>query len=304
MQRGRAPGRPDQPLAPLGCERADGRGKIESAAPKRRLRRQMQATPEQSSGSEEAAERDRLPTSRGIIAEWTVTVLLLLFATTTLVQAFVIPTGSMEDSLLIGDHVLVDKLAYAPSGAISQYLLPYQEVERGDIIVFRYPMDLEQTFVKRVVGMPGDRIRIVDKQLWINGRQVSEPYVEHKTDFVDSYRDNFPSTPTTLHISDRALRMLDEHVQDGDVVVPQGNYFALGDNRDQSLDSRYWGFVPRENIVGKPLMIYWSYDAPTRQLQRPGVTLEHLGDLALNFFSKTRWKRTFKLIRGYEWAGS
>src|SRR3982751_6532025 len=119
---------------------------------------------------------------RGAIAEWTVTILLLLFGTTTLIQAFVIPTGSMEDTLLIGDHLLVDKLAYAPAGAISKYLLPYQAVKRGDIIVFRYPMDIKQTFVKRAVGVPGDRIRVVDKQLYVNGVKLDEhAYVYHKT---------------------------------------------------------------------------------------------------------------------------
>src|SRR3954452_5195290 len=106
---------------------------------------------------------------RGTIAEWTVTVLLLLFGTTTLVQAFVIPTGSMENNLLVGDHLLVDKLAYAPSGAVSRYLLPYEDVKRGDIIVFRYPVDIKQTFVKRVIGVPDDRIRIKNKQLIRNG---------------------------------------------------------------------------------------------------------------------------------------
>ena len=241
---------------------------------------------------------------RGIIAEWTVTILLLLFGTTTLVQAFVIPTGSMEDSLLIGDHLLVDKLAFAPHGTIGQYLLPYQDVKRGDVIVFRYPMDLSQTFVKRVVGVPGDRIRMVDKQMWLNGRAISEPYVVHKSDYIDAYRDNFPGVAPPVQIYEPALRMLRDHVQGGELVVPDGNYFAMGDNRDQSLDSRYWGFVPRENIVGKPLIIYWSYDAPTRHLQDPGISLEHLRDLGLNFFSKTRWGRTFKLIRGYEWEGN
>src|SRR5258706_12060102 len=107
---------------------------------------------------------------RGTIAEWTITILLLLFGTTTLVQAFVIPTGSMEDTLLIGDHLLVDKLAYAPGGAISSRLLPYSEVKRGDIIVFRYPVDIRQTFVKRAIGIPGDRIRLVNKQLFLNGK--------------------------------------------------------------------------------------------------------------------------------------
>ena len=241
---------------------------------------------------------------RGIIAEWTVTILLLLFGTTTLVQAFVIPTGSMEDSLLIGDHLLVDKLAYAPHGVVGQYLLPYQEVERGDVIVFRYPMDLNQTFVKRVVGVPGDRIRMADKELWLNGGKAVEPYVVHKSEYIDGYRDNFPGVPPPVQLYEPALRMLRNNVQGGELVVPEGNYFAMGDNRDQSLDSRYWGFVPRGHIIGKPLIIYWSYDAPTVHLQDPGISLDHLRDLAMNFFSKTRWTRTFKLIRGYEWEGS
>lgn len=249
----------------------------------------------------EGASREEVPEpARGVVAEWTVTILLLLFGTTTLVQAFVIPTGSMEGSLLIGDHLLVDKLTFAPPGVISQFLLPYQDVERGDIVVFRYPIDLNQTFVKRVVGVPGDRLRVVDKQLWVNGKQSEEPYVIFKSDYVDSYRDNFPSVPTSMQIYEPAMRMLRENVVDGELVVPEGMYFAMGDNRDQSLDSRYWGFVPRDHIVGKPLIIYWSYDAPTSHLQDPGVSLEHLKDLALNFITKTRWRRTFKLIRGYD----
>src|SRR5207344_2750616 len=120
---------------------------------------------------------------RGVIAEWTVTILLLLFGTATLVQAYVIPTGSMEDTLLIGDHLLVDKLAYAPSGPISKYLLPYEEVKRGDIIVFRYPVDIKQTFVKRVIGVPGDRLRVENKQLIRNGERIQEPYKFHKTEY-------------------------------------------------------------------------------------------------------------------------
>ena len=135
------------------------------------------------------------PAPRGFIAEWTVTIILLLFGTTTLVQAFVIPTGSMEDTLLIGDHLLVDKLAYAPAGPVSKYVLPYSQIKRGDIIVFRYPVDITQTFVKRAIGLPGDRIRLVNKQLILNGAAVREPYVYHKTDYIDSYRDNFPSDP-------------------------------------------------------------------------------------------------------------
>ena len=246
----------------------------------------------------ESTARKKPEPQRGTIAEWTVTILLLLFGTTTLVQAFVIPTGSMEDTLLIGDHLLVDKLSYAPGGPISKYILPYCEVKRGDIIVFRYPMDIKQTFVKRVVGVPGDRIRIEKKQLWLNGKLAKEPYTYHKLDYFDSYRDNFPAEPN-VRLPDAAQSMLEKNVVNGEVVVPPDHYFAMGDNRDSSLDSRYWGFVPRENIIGKPLIIYWSYDAPTDRLASPDIGLDHIKDLALNFFSKTRWKRTFQLIRGY-----
>jgi signal peptidase I len=235
---------------------------------------------------------------RGTIAEWTVTILLLLFGTTTLVQAFVIPTGSMEDTLLIGDHLLVDKLAYSPAGLLSKYLLPFEKVKRGDIIVFRYPIDIKQTFVKRAIGVPGDRIRIENKQVFVNGVKLNEPYKYHKTEYIDSYRDNFPGEPNA-QIYPPAEQMLREHVKNGEVIVPDNCYFAMGDNRDSSLDSRYWGFVPRDNIIGKPLIIYWSYDAPTDQLANPSIGIDHIKDVVLHFFSKTRWKRTFMLIRGY-----
>jgi signal peptidase I len=235
---------------------------------------------------------------RSFLAEWTVTFILLLFGTTSLVQAFVIPTGSMEDTLMIGDHLLVDKLAYAPAGPISKYVIPYTDVKRGDIIVFRYPVDIQQTFVKRCIGVPGDRIRLVNKQLILNGRPVNEPYVYHKTEYIDSYRDNFPSDPN-VHVADFAQDMLMNHVLSGEVVVPPGSYFAMGDNRDSSLDSRYWGFVPRANIIGKPLIIYWSYDAPTEALSRPMMSIDHLLDLVQHFPTKTRWLRTFRLIHGY-----
>jgi signal peptidase I len=235
---------------------------------------------------------------RGFIAEWTVTIILLLFGTTTLVQAFVIPTGSMEDTLLIGDHLLVDKLAYAPPGPASRFILPYSDIKRGDIIVFRYPVDIRQTFVKRVIGVPGDRIKLVNKKLILNGVAKDEPYVYHKTEYIDSYRDNFPGEPN-VHVSEAAQAMLEKHLKNGEVVVPQGGYFAMGDNRDSSLDSRYWGFVPRENVIGKPLIIYWSYDAPTEALANPTIGIDHLIDLVQHFPTKTRWRRTFRLIHGY-----
>ena len=235
---------------------------------------------------------------RGFVAEWTITIVLLLFGTTNLVQAFVIPTGSMEDTLLIGDHLLVDKLAYAPSGPVSKFVLPYSEPKRGDIIVFRYPVDIKQTFVKRCIGVPGDHIRLENKNLVLNGHPVNEPYVYHKSELIDSYRDNFPAEPNT-YMADPAHDMLSNHVVNGEVVVPAGYYFAMGDNRDSSLDSRYWGFVPRGNIIGKPVIIYWSYDASTEALSKPMMSLDHLLDLVQHFPSKTRWRRTLRLVRGY-----
>jgi len=239
-----------------------------------------------------------VPVHRGFIAEWTVTIVLLLFGTTSLVQAFVIPTGSMEDTLLIGDHLLVDKLAYSPSGPLSKHILPYTELKRGDIIVFRYPVDIKQTFVKRCIGLPGDRIQLVNKQLILNGKAVHEPYVYHKTQYIESYRDNFPNEPN-FHVETAAQDMLLNHVRNGEVVVPPNCYFAMGDNRDSSLDSRYWGFVPRANVIGKPLIIYWSYDAPTAAFTGPTLGWRHLLDLAEHFPSKTRWSRTLRLIHGY-----
>jgi signal peptidase I len=235
---------------------------------------------------------------RGFIAEWTVTIILLLFGTTTLVQAFVIPSASMEDSLLIGDHVLVDKLTYSPAGAISKHLLPYRDVRRGDIIVFRYPLDIREDYVKRAIGVPGDHIRLVNKQVILNGKPINEPYVVHKTAYLDSYRDNFPTQPNAP-LPPSAMDMLEHHVENGEVVVPQGYVFAMGDNRDNSSDSRYWGFVPRENIVGTPLIIYWSFEAPTEDLTNPNIGFDHVVDVVAHFFTKTRWSRTFKLIRGY-----
>ena len=235
---------------------------------------------------------------RGFIAEWTVTIVFLLFATTTLVQAFVIPSASMESSLLIGDHVLVDKLVYSPSGPASRHLLPYRDVRRGDIIVFRYPVDISQTFVKRAIGLPGDRIRLSNKQVILNGKAIEEPYVYHKTAYIDSYRDNFPDDPN-VPVSDSAHDMLVNHVANGEVVVPPGYYFAMGDNRDSSLDSRYWGFVPRGNIIGKPLIVYWSYEASTEDLSSPGVSGRHVLDMLTHFPTKTRWQRTLRLIHGY-----
>ncbi len=236
--------------------------------------------------------------TRDFIHEWSLNILILLFGTTTLVQAFIVPTPSMDTTVMVGDHLLVDKLSYSPPGSISRFFLPYTEPKRGDIIVFRYPIDISQNYVKRVMGVPGDHIRLVNKVVYLNGKPLlNEPYAQHVGPYPDPYRDNFPTEPDGP-VYDRAKQMLAEHVVNGELVVPPDSYFAMGDNRDNSLDSRYWGFVPRENIIGKPLLIFWSYDAPTADLV--GYSANHFIDLAKNFFVKTRWNRELKLVRGVD----
>jgi signal peptidase I len=241
---------------------------------------------------------------RNFIYEWSLNILILLFGTTTLVQAFIVPTPSMDTTVMVGDHMLVDKLAYAPAGSF-HWLLPYTEPKRGDIIVFRYPVDINQNYVKRVIGVPGDHIRIQDRKVSVNGKVLNEPYIHHINPNLMDYWDNFPGEPPRPLYKgwDRGAEMLERadkmltHVVNGELVVPEGCFFAMGDNRDNSLDSRFWGFVPRENIIGKPAIIFWSYDAETSDLI--GYSTSHFIDLAKNFFSKTRWNRQFKLVRGY-----
>ena len=233
---------------------------------------------------------------RRVIAEWATVLVVYLFLSTCVVQGYVIPTPSMENTLLIGDHLWVDKLAYAPGGDFFGKLLPYQDVKHGDIIVFRYPLNLEETYVKRVIGLPGDRIHIENKQLIRNGSPVDEPYKVHKTAYVIPVRDHFPDqVPNDGSLRPEAINMLRDCVRDGVLVVPPGRYFVMGDNRDLSDDSRFWGFVPRENIIGKPWVIYWSYDAPTDRLLE--FRLEHFADVALHFFYKTRWERSFQVVK-------
>ena len=231
------------------------------------------------------------------LAEWVFNFIILIFATSMVAQPEVIPTSSMEDNLLIGDHVIVDRLAYSPGGSVFQRLLPYETVRRGDIIVFRYPLNIREDYVKRVIGVPGDRIHLVNKQVFLNGKKLDEPYKVHKTHYINAYRDNFPTGSADFSLPPAAMDMLENHVVNGEVVVPPGHYFAMGDNRDNSADSRYWGFVPAENIKGKPVIIYWSYDASTQDLV--DFTTFHFIDLAQHFFSKTRWRRTLMLIHGY-----
>ena len=231
--------------------------------------------------------------ARKLVQEWAVTLLMFLFVTTTLVQAYVVPTGSMEGNILVGDHMLVDKVGFENGGNNwSSYVLPHREVKRGDIIAFRYPEDVRQTFVKRVIGLPGDRIRLENKHVIRNGQKLNEPYARFSSSSIDDYRDNFPTAPDFSTLGG-GRKMFASNVQDGEVIVPSDTLFVLGDNRDNSLDSRYWGFVPSNYLVGKPLVIYWSFDAPTSDYVE--WNLRHVEDVALHFFTKTRWDRTLKM---------
>jgi signal peptidase I len=234
---------------------------------------------------------------RSFVAEWAMTLIVFLFATTTMVQAYVVPTGSMESTVMIGDHMLVDRVAYSNPGSWGSRLLPYREVQRGDIVCFHYPEDIRQIYVKRVIGIPGDRIHMEDKQVVRNGQRLREPYTQHIDPRIDSYRDNFPQAPE-WNTTSRARDMLANHVVNGELLVPPGTLFVMGDNRENSLDSRYWGLVPRSYVVGKPVMVYWSYDAPTSDLT--GWSLDHIFDVATHFFTKTRWNRTFRVPRAQQ----
>lgn len=245
-----------------------------------------------------AVERKK-STARDYFESLVVTVILALFGTTFVIQAFKIPSSSMEDSLLIGDHLMVDKLAYAPPTRWMAGVLPYHDIRRGDIVVFKYPINPATHFVKRVIGLPGDRIRIVRRQVIVNGRMLDEGYKVHKTGTIEDYRDNFPG-PLLGPVLPQWAEDLPSHVKDGWLVVPEGHYFVMGDNRDFSSDSRYWGWVPRENILGKPLVIYWSLESTSKDYQSTGVVDRVVGvfEILIDFPRRTRWSRMFRIIHG------
>jgi signal peptidase I len=228
----------------------------------------------------------------------TSTVIIAVFVITFLLQAFTIPSVSMEDTLLIGDYLLVDKLSYADSSFAG--IIPYRPVQRGDIVVFLYPVNPAQHFVKRVMGIPGDRIRIERKRLFVNDVPLVEDYVRLKGIFPESYPDDFPQRDLIpAQVNANWWLQMPRFIQRGELVVPPGVYFVLGDNRDRSLDSRYWGFVPQQNILGQPLFIYWSVRNTEGDLTPAGT----LGDKIYHFaFAVThmsqvvRWDRTMRRV--------
>jgi signal peptidase I len=212
-----------------------------------------------------------------------VAVILALFIRTFVVQAFKIPTGSMETNLLIGDHLLVNKVIYSPSAIpFEDLVLAKKPVQRGHVVVFKFPEDPSRDFIKRVIGLPGETVEIRDKTVFINGRALVEPYV------------HFLEPPLRRDDPEYGLRT--EGVRDnwGPEVVPPGHLFVLGDNRDNSRDSRFWGTLPRDQVKGRALLVYWSYEASREEYHRTGF--DWLRD-TLSAFGKTRWSRFFHLIR-------
>lgn len=230
----------------------------------------------------------------------TITVVIAVFVITFIVQAFQIPSESMENTLLIGDYLLVDKVHYG-SGGLWGHILPYSAIQRGDIIVFRYPVHPSQHFVKRVIGVPGDHVRLVNKRVFVNGQALNEKYVLYKSALSDVYRDDFPAMNyLSANVEARWWLEMRGMVHNGELVVPPGQYFVMGDNRDESLDSRYWGFVPRQNIIGRPLVIYWSIRSPEEvylMSDSPGDKLSRFAYVLTHIFRQTRWQRTFRLVK-------
>ena len=203
-------------------------------------------------------------------------VILALFFRTFVVEAFKIPSSSMEDNLLIGDHILVNKFAYAPTKwAWENKFLPIHQLKRTDVFVFKYPEDPTRNFIKRVIGLGGETVEIRNKQVFINDKPISEPYKIHKPEFFGLTAEDF-----------------------GPVKVPMGYYFAMGDNRDNSKDSRAWGFVPRDYTKGRAFIIYWSFEGPQNiGAVSAGERVRDLVNVVVNFIPDTRWKRFFKIIR-------
>ena len=224
---------------------------------------------------EEAGPTWKKSVAREYFESIVIAVVLALFVRTFVVQTFKIPSGSMIDTLLIGDHILVNKFALARHPQGLQPLLPYAAISHADIVVFKYPVEPDKDYIKRVIGLPGDRIALRDGTLYRNGEPVEEPYVYFESEEAE-----------------RAYK----RERFAEYAVSEGNYFMMGDNRTNSSDSRRWGAVPRDHIKGRALIVYWSFDGPPGEPQGLGQQLKVLGEVVIHFFSRTRWIRTFMLV--------
>jgi signal peptidase I len=241
---------------------------------------------EQAKATTQSESTYRKSTVREYFESIVIAVILALFVRTFVVQAFKIPTGSMENNLLIGDHLLVNKFAMGPTTtSLEHALLPVENIKRGDVLVFKYPVEPDRDFIKRVIGLPGETLELREKKVYINGKPLDEPYVH----FLQA-----PSAGGELS----EVTSSDVRERYGPVTVPPNQYFMMGDNRDNSQDSRYWGFMPRENVKGKALVIYWSYESDREDYldESTGATLKGLVSVFAHFFTRTRWDRMFHQI--------
>jgi len=228
-----------------------------------------------------------------------------LFIITFVLQAFEIPSSSMENTLLIGDHVFVNREQFAQPTRWMGPLMPYRDIHDGDIFVFLSPSEQGLFVVKRVMGIPGDRIHLRDGVVYRNGQKLNEPYVSDKpapeSENSRYYRENFPAVPASdrYNVTEDWQAELPKHIEGIDFVVPPGSYFAMGDNRNASYDSRFWGLIPKTNVIGRPMFIYWSFITPPNQYQMRswGDRLGFIAHIIIHFFDETRWSRTFRLVR-------
>ena len=229
----------------------------------------------------------RKSTIREYFESIVIAVILALFIRTFVVQAFKIPTGSMENNLLIGDHLLVNKFVFAPTEtSLERTIFPIGTIHRADVVVFKYPEDPERDFIKRVIGLPGETVELREKRIYINGKPLDEPYAHYLQPAAED---------SALH----EVTSSDVRERYGPVTVPMNQYFVMGDNRDNSQDSRYWGFLPRENVKGKALLIYWSYEAEREDYEEEGAGafVKDLASVFTHFFTRTRWDRMLHQIR-------
>jgi signal peptidase I len=262
-----------------------------------------QAAPVAEHRAEAARTQERAHTSaREYIESLLVTVILALFGTTFVVQAFKIPSQSMEPTLLVGDHLLVNKFIFGGRDSWYEKVLPYRPIRRGDIIVFKFPFQDHPHYVKRVIGVPGDRIKIVDQQVYRNGQKLTEAYAYHDSAApYDPFLYNFPPASKDELISSMQPEWADQifkYIQNGEIIVPPGNYFAMGDNRDHSWDSRYWGFVSRDAIMGGPVVIYWSVQSSEEDYSEHsfGSGLVSILRTFIEIPTRTRWNRMLRTV--------
>jgi signal peptidase I len=254
----------------------------------------------------EATQQDQTETPLESLASICTVLAIGLFVMTFIFQNFEIPSASMEKTLLIGDHVLVDRITLAPAAKWAPFMF-YREVKRGDIIVFFKPGEPDLFLVKRAIAIPGDHIHLHNGIVYLNGVAQDEPMAgkpvadDNPQHAYQPYRDDFPANPPGPYdqVTASWANDLPSHIQNGDLVVPPGRVFAMGDNRTESLDGRFWGFVPRENIVGRPMFVYWSFETPADQIDKQGIgqRIGFMGHILVHIFDQTRWKRTLHLIR-------